>query len=231
MWLGLHKEDKILKGNPPKYDQKLYKQFWWSIWRFFDRIRYKIKFLFKKIFNKYHLSGAEIWEPAFTMAPKILRYLYAYRDSERMGYPSIFSEYEDGRWPNKEDYLKEIKSGTIIGGGQERWEEYLNHIIMSFEYLAWETNDKKRKEWFLKYFGFDPYEEIDINRHISYHYRELKEKEHIASAMSSELPDLEKCEWAFKSVSYHNLDLIRYAEELVQQGFELFGKFYWNLWD
>jgi len=261
--------DEILKGTPPTYENKNFKDWlkYYCSRNHWDRTKYVenaldeegdgyfkptlklflynvycdirnwniccfVRYWWKKIFSKDHLAGREIWDAKSNLAAYNLKVIRAFRNSERMGYPSYFSEYDENAWKSKEEYEQAIEDGRMGGGGEKAWEEVLDRIIMAFEYITIEGSFEKQSEWFIKYFGMDPYDKTNkCNEDISYTYRNIDEKKNIGCTSSSKMPDLDKVEWCTKSVSYMNMPLIFYAEEVVQNNLELFGKFFQNLWD
>ena len=102
---------------------------------------------------------------------------------------------------------------------------------MALEYAVAELDMKKQSKWFIKYFGMDPYDDNKCNENIHYSYREIGAPKNIACTSSSKMPDLDKVEWCKKSISYFNSELKNYAAGIVQNGFELLGKHWQNLWD
>jgi len=211
-----------------------FKLFLFNVYR---RIRgwqpvFLLRMFFQKVFRKNHISDDQLWNLQYPLSKYVYKHLKAFNESERHGYPGCFSEYRENEWKSKEEYDVKIESGEMYGGGNEAWEKILDHVLMALEYLNNEGDSKKEKEWFLRYFGMDPHEEgYDCNRHESYSYRNIDSPKGIGSVMSSHEPDLKKVEWATKSVSWINMDLIFYAEKIVQDGLELMGKFWRNFWD
>jgi len=194
---------------------------------------YNLRMFLQKVFRKNHIADNELWGMDYTMAPYILKYLKAFKASDRHGYPGSFSEYNEHEWKDEAEYIKAIEDGKILGGGNDAWEKILDRMIMAFEYKIESNSDLRREgKWFIKYFGMNPYDESNpCNKHVSFSYRKIDEQPHIGSCMSSTEPNLEEVEWATKRESGLNIELIHYAEECVQAGFEDFGRWYQNLWD
>ena len=87
------------------------------------------------------------------MARECLKRLRAFKEFERQGYPSDFCE-----------------ESVIVGGGPEKWEKTIDHIIMALEYVAYAGDEmftKRAHNWWVKYFGFSPYDENQVN-HTNY---------------------------------------------------------------
>ena len=235
----IEQSEKIESGELTEYneDDDYFKPsfylFFYNVYKkFLNRTPfYWFRMKLQRMFRKNKLADCDIWNANYVLSKKILDAVVAYKKSDRHGYPGTFSEYNDHEWKCKEDYDAKIANGDMIGGGPDAWEKILDKIIMAFEYLVNDGNREKEKEWFTKYFGFSPYDENECNLHISYSYKPLDAKKNIGSVMSSTMPDLDTVEWCTKSTSYLNMDLIFYAEEYVNEGCELFGKFFRNLWD
>ena len=186
----------------------------------------------QKIFRKNHMSDNQLWDLQYPLSKYVYKYLKAFKDQERNGYPGVFSEYNENEWQSKEEYDQAILDGKMFGGGGDAWEKVLNHILMSLEYIVLEGNSKKESEWFIKYFGMDPYKENEeVNKYIKFEYRDIDAKKYIGCAMSGTQPNLDKVEWCTKSTSYLNHELIHYAEEVVSAGLCELGYWWRNFWD
>jgi len=193
---------------------------------------HRIKWFFQRKFRKNKLSNVEIWDAKSTLSSFIYKVLVAYKKYDRSGYPGIFSEYNENEWGTIEKYNEAIAEGRLIGGGAEAWEKVLDIMLMAFEYLNWEGHHKKQTEWFIKYFGMDPYLDGDErNKEIKYYYKPYNAGPHVGQIMSDQKPNLDECEWVKESISYINFELINYAEHCVQIGIETFAHYFQNLWD
>jgi hypothetical protein len=196
---------------------------------------YAMRMSLQRIFRSNHLADCDIWEAGYTIAKQSLKIVKAFKDYDRHGIPSIFSEYHENEWKSKEEYDKAIADGKMLGGGQDAWEKVLDHIIMALEYKANEGNKAKlEEEWWIKYFGMNPYDESNrCNKYEKYEFRYKDDNKNIGCHMTFDSPpeDPERCEYIKKEICYGNSELVRYAEELVQEGFELFGKYCTAMWD
>jgi hypothetical protein len=194
---------------------------------------YRLRMLISRFYN-HGLSENEIWEAGHTMSKYALKVLKAFKKSERHGYPGSFSEYNEHEWKSVESYNEAIKEGRIIGGGTEAWEKVLDHIIMALEFRVYDGHNKFQHDWYLKWFGMDPYDESnECNRAESYEYRYKDDPKSIGGRMGGPIPpeDFDKCEYIQKTTMHINFELIRYAEDVVQDGYELLGFWWGNLWD
>jgi len=227
--------EEMLDEEGDSHVKPSFKLFLYNMYRNFRGWKpiFALRMLFQKIFRKDHISDNELWGLDHSMAPYILKYLKAFKKSDRHGYPGYFSEYNENEWRSKEEYDEAVIEDRILGGGNKAWEKILDIIIMAFEYKVIDSLGLKREgDWYLKYLGMNPYDENNpCNKHVSFSYRKLDERPGVGSTMSSNEPNLDEVEWATKRESALNIELIHYAEECVQYGFELFGRFYQNLWD
>jgi len=211
-----------------------YKLFVYNMYRKFRGWHpiYVIRMAVQRIFRKNHLSDNMLWDARTPLIKYSYKIVKAFKESERNGYPSDFSEYNEHEWKSEDEYKQAIADGKLKGGGFAAWEKVLDIILMAMEHEISESSLKKQSEWYLKYFGMDPHDDTNkCNEYINYSYREIDAKKNIGSTLSHQMPDLDKVEWCTKEVHHSNLDLIRYAEECVQYGFELYGKYILSLWD
>jgi len=219
--------DGHVKPSPKLFLYNLCKKTWnWNpLWRFRQWCQAK--------FRKNGLSDSMVWDALSSMAKYNLKVLKAFRESERSGYPSVFEGYSaGGRWRSVQRYDKQLDDGEIQGEGMDAWNRILDHIIMSLEYVVNEGDSKWEEKWFMKWFGMAPHDEAnECNKYITYSYKMINEKKGIASTMSSKMPNLDEVEWCTESISFHNTELVFYAEEVVNYGLELLGKYFRNFWD
>jgi len=223
--------EEIMDENGDSYVKPHFKLFLYNCYRGIKSwgpifsLRMKTQRLFTGI------SDDMLWNLDYPIAKYCLKLVKAYKKMERHGYPGCFSEYSENEWKSREEYDEAIANGRMIGGGPEAWEKILDTIIMAFEFITFEYKDKPEK-WYLKYFGMNPYEKgYECNAHARYEYKELNNKPNYGCTMSSNKPDLEKVEWCTYEKSYHNLELVMYAEHCVDYGCQLFGDFFRCLWD
>jgi hypothetical protein len=156
----------------PEIDHFDWSLFLKSLYRMFRGARpiFAMRMFFQKVFRKNHLCDLYIWETSCYMARECLKRLRAFKELERQGYPSDFCASHDDYSCSPEDYQKYIEEGVIIGGGPEKWEKTIDHIIMALEYVAYAGDEmftKRAHDWWVKYFGFSPYDENQVN-HTNY---------------------------------------------------------------
>jgi len=214
--------DGYVKPSPKLFLYNLCKKTWnWNpLWRFRQWCQTK--------FRKNGLSDSMVWNALNPMAKYNLKILKAFKESERNGHPSAFSEYSEKEWESREEYDEQLRCGKIQGGGMEAWNKVLDHIIMSLEYVVNEGDHKWEEKWF----GMNPYDETnECNKYVTYDYRMINEMKGFASAMSGKIPSLDEVEWCTERTSFHNTELVFYAEEVVNYGLELLGKHFRNFWD
>ena len=167
----------INRYNYPEIDHFDLTLFLKGLYRMFRGARpiFAIRMFLQKVFRKNHLCDLHIWETSSYMARECLKRLRAFKEFERQGYPSDFCASHIDYSCSPEDYQRYIEEGTIIGGGPEKWERTIDHIIMALEYVAYAGDEmftKKAHDWWVKYFGFSPYDEVDHINHELTRYAE-----------------------------------------------------------
>ncbi|MDR1007433.1 MAG: hypothetical protein LBL65_02560 [Campylobacteraceae bacterium] len=214
----------------------LYGLLYFILWRVKD-IYYSIKYMMQRIFRPNHLSDMELWNLDLTMAKWIYPRLNIFVEEKRYGYPGIFSEYNENEWTSKEQYDKAIKSEKHLGGGADAWDEILQEMIFAFEWKIYyeNYNDEKQRDKFCKKWGIkNPYEKNLENKRINYVYNNLESgfAECISDDSELDKKGSEKYLFLRRYVYYHD---VKYDTEIIagraQKGFELFGKYFLNLWD
>jgi hypothetical protein len=195
---------------------------------------YRLRMFTQKLFRQTHLSDNEIWEAGFHIAKYNLKLIKAFKKYERHGYPSVFMNYDENCGYSKEKYDELKERGLILSGGPDAWERILDHIIMAFEYIVNEGNRKTLNKWWIDNFGMDPYDETnECNKYEKYDFRYKNDPKSIGAHLTFNKPpeDPDNCEYIKKEICYGNTDLILYAESVVQEGLELFGKYFRSFWD
>ena len=197
---------------------------------------YSIKYAAQRIFRPYHIADIDLWNFDFTMAKWIYPRLKLFIAQERHGYPSDFSEYNENEWRSREEYDDAIKSGKRLGGGPDAWEKILQEMVFAFE---WKLNyqnykdDEQRDKFCKKWNMNNPYDKKVENKSIHYEYKCLKPG--LASCISDEMDidekEPEKYKYLRRVVRYYNSKHDREIGERAMKGFELFGKYFSNLWD
>jgi hypothetical protein len=200
-------------------------------------ICYSIKYMLQRIFRQNHLSDMELWGLNLTMAKWIYPRLKAFIERKRNGYPGIFSEYNENEWKSKEQYDEAIKAGKHLGGGAEAWDAILREMLFAFEWKIYYenySNEKQRDSFCRKWDMRNPHEKKLENKRVHYGYKSLEP--YIAGCVSGD-PELDKKEpgkYVFlrRNVYYYD---VQYDTEIIarraQKGFELFGRYFLNLWD
>jgi len=161
-------------------------------------------------------------------------------------------EYEEA--VAKGNFDPDVAAGTITG--PEKWEQILDKMIFAFEWLVkidggGMFNDKITIPFYKKWGLKDPHAKVKENERIDYVYemtpeyiKEQEEKNDIvmkfgglSSEMMSSEGDLhiknpEKYKLLGSKVIYYNIEYeIEVIEKRVQEGLDLFSKFYRSLWD
>ena len=197
---------------------------------------YSIKYKVQRIFRPYHISDLDLWNFDNTMAKWIYPRLKLFISQERHGYPGDFSEYNENEWHSKEEYDEAIKTGKRLGGGPEAWEKVLQEMVFAFEWkLNYENyKDEKQRDEFCKKWNIkNPYEKNIENKSIHYEYKCLERG--LASCISDEtdldVKEPEKYIYLRRVVRYHNIKSDVEIDERAMKGFELFGRYFSNLWD
>ncbi len=189
-----------------------------------------IKYFFQSVFRKYHFSDADLWSLYFHLAKTIHPKLKAFVDMKRIGYPAMFEEYSKNGspWKSKEDYEKAKKEGKVAGGGEKEWNRILNEMLFAFEYVIHDDSNKKIPDFYEKWGLKDPREKIPENLASLKWYKNKDTGMGIISD-GENITD----EWQFEKEDkfYHNAELEREYSQRAQKGFELFGKYFYNLWD
>lgn len=211
-----------------KYFEPLYMFFRHRIPDFFKEIKWSLQ----RLFRRHGCADIDLWGLDYHLAKIILPKLIAFRSQELHGHPMDFSDWsdEDGMGMTKEEYDEATKRGDFVGGGQEAWIKTLDEMIFAFEYLLYADGfDKKQKKFYEKYGYKDPYRETDDNLTWGYNYK-TKDGNH-CSSNESDLEEKSGYTIIGKHKSYHDMDLLREVSMRAKKGFELFGKYFMNLWD
>lgn len=231
-WIFDYCQDYSFPGqiNPDCDAKPTLKLFLYNVWRKFRGLTpiWRLRMIFQKIFRRNHLCDYDVYEAQICMAKRILPVLYAFRNSERMGHPSIFSEYEENSWGSREEYDEAINSGRMIGGGEEQWIKELNHIIDAVEFIAFEGT-KKITAWWLRIFNSDPWCRNETNKYFYYTYK-IKDSNHTGITFRQK-PENDKYYDIEEHISYGNSELLEIGEKYVNEGLEKLGKYWRCFWD
>jgi hypothetical protein len=233
-----------LNEEDTKLEKFLTKIHFYTIKSFFYNLYwYKIRQTVFKIFRKNHLSDLELWNPYVYIAKRALPLLQAYRNSERHGYPSAFSEWDENAMTKEkyEEYknLPEYDAQKIYGGGPEAWDKVLDEMIFALEYAVYESNGKKKKEdyFYKKYYGKTPHDETEENKIVTRHYKKLDEEGNPRSGtiMDSndreEYKDTTKYKFLGEDVWYYDMKMTMEAGQRAHLGILKFAEFFYGLWD
>jgi hypothetical protein len=190
-----------------------------------------IKWFIQKVFRKSHISDIELWNLDYTLAKIIIPKLIEFKNMKRKGFPTTFSKYSS-------DYgisILEYKN-SFIGGEMQKWNEYVDEMIFAFECLLYldDRNEKgdvsKKHIIFCKKYGYNsPYRETEDNLRYMHSYAN-KNRITIISNES----DLDKKKGYIlkdKIEIYCDRKLLKEMNERMQNGFELFGKYFTGFWD
>lgn len=241
---------KDMFGFSGKDKIESFSDFAYKYLRFFFRLfknyipdaKYKIKEFFQRVFRKNHLSGSDVWNLSHELAPKILKRLVAFRDSEKSGFPATFSEWEGDDADHcmgmtRGEYDAAILNGDLDGGGSKEWDRILNEMVFAFDYSVNHDNDFDNQKFFDKWGIKNPYRETEDN--LSWGYSYIGPEGYHTSCGDHDIKKdggIDKlrekgCTNITKHRTYLDMDLITEQNKRVQKGMELFGKYYWNLWD
>ena len=171
-----------------------------------------------------------VWNANITMSAYCLKVMVAFKKSEMTCIPNAFVDHVNSQLP-REEYEEKIKSGEMMGGGIKAWKATLDHIIMALEYDAI-RDARKYGEWFVRHFGMDPKDKTNkCNEYVSYEYRKIDRPKCVTNTSSSQKPDPSEVEWCKEIRGYYNVELVMYAEDCVQYGLELLGRFWTQMCD
>jgi hypothetical protein len=231
-YFSLFDTDEDIKSNK----ERLYELFY-SIFRRIKDMYCSVKYLIQRIFRPNHLSDVDLWNLDSTMAKWIYPRLKAFIERKRYGYASIFSEYNENEWESKEQYDKAIKEGKHLGGGAEAWEKVLQEMIFAFEWKVYYEccEDEKQRDKFCKKWNIkNPHKKKLENKHIYYEYKSLEPEFARCTSDDSELDKKEPEKYLFLRRCVHYYDSkydVEVIEKRARKGFELFGKYFLDLWD
>lgn len=186
-----------------------------------------IKYTYQKVVRKHSTSDIELWNLNSHLAKIILPKLRAFRNMEHAGYPAQFSEYSENEWRAREEYDKAVEEGKIVGGESEKWLEYLDEMIFGLDYLLYEHDDDFYVRWGIE----NPHAEVDKNLRYHYWYRDKEGSSIMTDKLTQE--EMDKKGYVFEKVTeiYYDVQLAYELGERAQRGLQLFGEYFFNLWD
>ena len=201
--------------------------------RIYDKL-WDFKYVLQRIFRSNHLADVDIFNLNSYLANKILNGLYAFKKMNKRGYPACFSEYSEHCGYTKEEYEKAKEKGEVIGGEEKKWEEYIDEMIYAFEYVKADSNYKFEKKFFEKY-NCNWHEEKPENLCIHKWYFNPEQEVYMIVSDGDEIPGepwvFDDSKKHFNYEFYYDMELHKKCGERAQKGLELFGKYFWNLWD
>jgi hypothetical protein len=176
-----------------------------------------IKWSFQKIYRRNHASDCDLWGLDYHLAEVIYPKLKAFRNINLHGHPCDFSD---------EDKENGVPAGEV-GGGLEKWKETIDEMLFAFEFMFVDSDDKHYKKIIKEFknkWG-DWHEEKPENKQ-EMKWFQCKDKEN-RDFISTEGEGEPVSQWDF----YYDSKLHQQLAERAQKGLELFGKYFWNLWD
>lgn len=158
---------------------------------------YEVKYFFQRIFRSNHASDRDIFELFPRLAEIILPKLKTFR-KKTYAHPGDFVDDENYK--------------GSVGGGQEKWNEYLDEMIFAFEFILADNfmNDKQLERFKKKYGDW-----------------ELKKPENLR------MPNLGVTkEYYIGMVKEYYFDSKMYEamHERCNNGLKLFGEYFRALW-
>lgn len=186
-----------------------------------------IKYTYQKIVRKHSTSDIELWNLHSHLAKIILPKLRAFRDMDHAGYPAQFAEYSENEWKDKSEYDKFVEEGKIVGGAGEKWIEYLNEMIFGLDYLLHEHDDDFYTRWEIE----NPSDKVEKNHSYHYWYRDSEGHSVMTGYLSKEEREKEGYTFERRAETYYNVQLAHEYGERAQKGLQLFGEYFFNLWD
>lgn len=159
------------------------------------------------------IENFDTWSLDHTLALIILPALLQLKESKH-GVPAEFADVGGADYEHQQsfDFYKETYN-EAFDKGCERWDEILDKMIWSFQQLA-----------------FDDYEKLYHHGSTDYGWEEDSSSQFFNS-ITNQVETVYKL--IDKNADQHWYDHIGHKlhEERIQEGLELFGKYYRNLWD
>lgn len=150
---------------------------------------YEVKYFFQRVFRSNHASDRDIFELFPRLAEIILPKLKTFR-KKTYAYPGDFVD--------DDNYI------GSVGGGQEKWNEYLDEMIFAFEFiLADDSYNPKMERKFKNKYG-DWNAKTEANKQIVDYHRPF--------------------------VFYWDDKMYEAMHERCNKGLKLFGEYFRALW-
>ena len=220
---------------PTKSKFDILETIYYTILRYIDISRLKVKYIYQKLFAKYHVANEDIWSLDSTITTFAWPLITRFVEEQRVGNP-IFDE-------------KDLESLSIELACEKNaeivWNNILKEIKFAFDYNHYNNIGEEAfikitgYDFYKKYYNEEVYDKKESNKHTLYHYytHSNNHNEHLSrwSSSNERLDDkvLKEKETKLYAIEYYyrNFVLEKIAYARAQHGFELFGKFYMNLWD
>ncbi len=155
-------------------------------------------------FDSWNLDGTL----AIIILPLLIQLKYS-----KQGVPNDFADVGGASWEAQEsfDFYKESHNDAFEEGCK-RWEEVLDKMIWSFQQIALEDYDEKY-------------------HHGDAKFDWIKTNKQFPNPITGKLEDT--FQMVDKNPDDHWYDVVGHLEheKRIQEGLELFGKYYRNLWD
>jgi len=211
----------------------------YRIIRFIDNIKRWAKHFLQKTTRMTHTSDFECWGLSYTLAKFILPKLKQFKKANVNSYPSNFSKWEDNEsfFGTKEVWEKNTADAQVYGFEMEGWHKVIDEMIFAFEYVIANDDETFRVRHFVPKYG-DVYAKKPENKHTHSYYRNIE-----SGYVSMFDGDISEPPEGFESLDkdsvfammgdehYYDIEMERKFAERADKGFELFGKYFRNLWD
>jgi hypothetical protein len=130
-------------------------------------VPFRVRCFLEKVFRKDHISDFEIWELGFHITQYVYPRLVKFRALPRMGIPTQFCSSPEELHMEKDKFDELVAKGEIIPGGEKKWNEILDKMIMAFEFdykdVLFVEKELKPfcKKWGYEYKPFDEFIKSD----------------------------------------------------------------------
>lgn len=227
-----------IKLKDPK--DSIYNNMFYRILRLIKNAKRWLKHSYQKIVRTTHTSDFECWGLAYHMAKNILPKLKQFKKTNVNSFPTQFSTWEGSEAyynNNKEEWEKETVDAREFGYEIEGWHKVVDEMIFAFEYEIANSDETFRIRNFAPKYG-DTSAKLPKNRHCHIYYENLEDGSyHMFSEDVTEPPEgfrvIDKDD-VFHSMNreyYYDMEMEQRHALRAQRGFELFGKYFRNLWD
>lgn len=156
-----------------------------------------------------HIDKYDSWNAGHTMAYIILPILIQLRDTSN-SIPSSFADDGIGSSQETFEFYKDDKQA--FEKSVENWNETLNKMIWSFQQLV-----------------HDDYDQLYHHGHAKFEWKELDET--VYNPMTNKHEKTYEMIDTNPNDHWYDVQGHKLHEERIQEGLELFGKYFTNLWD